>query len=332
MNELIEVLALLLLVPAFCIAALFLGLLFRGIDRKLAAKMQARVGPPIRQPFIDLKKLLMKENIVPETAVGWVFNSMPAIALAASLLLIMYIPFGGMLPLLEGYGDLILVLYLLMIPALALAIGGFSSGSPYANVGAQREMVLMMSYEFALSIVIVSIAWLVSVSGIALNPFLLSTLAVVPVWSLVSGIGAIGLLLLLLALMLVMPASLGRIPADIAEAKTEIADGILTEYSGRNLALFYLAQDVRTIAFSALVVALFLPWNLSQLTALTGNFALLGNLAFFLVKIFIVMFFGSVFVHIAVARFKVNQAAKAYWGPIMLIALAGMALVMWGAG
>jgi len=320
----------LLFVPALMAAGIFLGLFFRGIDRKLAARMQARIGPPVRQPFIDLKKLMVKETIVPKAAIPWVFNSMPLIALTAALLLLMYIPFLGFPPLLAGYGDLILILYLLMVPALALAIGGFSSGSTYSSVGAQRELVLMMSYEAALSIVIVSIAWLVAKTSPVTNPFSIATISSIPIWGLAGVTGTIGLLLLLLALMLVMPAKLGKIPADIAEAKTEIADGILAEYSGRNLALFYLAMDVRAVAFSALVVALFFPHALTEFVSLAGFAVPIGNLLFFLVKIFIVMFFGSIFVHVAVARFRVDQAARAYWGPVLLIALLGMSLVMWG--
>ena len=66
--------------------ALFIALLFNGIERKLIARMQARIGPPITQPFIDVKKLFIKENIVPDNAIPWIFNAMPLIALASSLL------------------------------------------------------------------------------------------------------------------------------------------------------------------------------------------------------------------------------------------------------
>ncbi|MCX6802840.1 MAG: NADH-quinone oxidoreductase subunit H [Candidatus Diapherotrites archaeon] len=332
MNLLTGAIASLLLVPIFVVVGIFLGLLFRGIDRKLGARMQARVGPPVRQPFIDLRKLLMKENMVPRHAIGWVFNSAPVIALVSALLLLLYLPLFGFAPLLEGYGDLILIMYLLMVPAIALAIGGFSSGSTYASVGAQRELVLMMSYEFALAVVTVTIAFIVSLANPLLNAFSLATLAALPVWELAGPIGAIGLVLLLLALMLVMPAELGRIPGDIAEAKTEIADGVLVEYSGRNLALFNLAQDVRTIAFAALVVAFFFPYNIApHFITLEGSAGMIANAAFFLIKLFIVVFAGSIFVHVAVARFRVDQAAKTYWGPVLGIALVGMALAIFGA-
>ncbi len=317
----------LLLVPVVALLGIFFALLFNGIDRRLAARMQARIGPPIRQPFIDLKKLLMKENIVPDTAIKWVFNLMPVVALTASLLLLLYIPVFGLPPLFSAYGDIILVMYILLIPALAMVLGGFASGSPYASIGAQRETVLMMSYEFALAVVAVSIAWVFSVFAPGTNGFSLAVISSSPVWLLVGPVGWLGLLLLLVSLVMVMPAEVGRIPADIAEAKTEIADGIFVEYSGTNLALLYLSQFVRTFAFASIIVALFLPWNLSDFTALTGAVALVGNALFFLVKVFAVMFAGAIFVSVAVARFKVDQAARAYWGPVVSIALLGLALI-----
>lgn len=322
-----EIVSKIVLVPLWALMGIFFALVFNGIDRRLSAKMQARIGPPVRQPFIDLKKLLLKENIVPDSAIKWFFNAMPVLALLGSLLLLLYVPLFGFSPLLEGAGDLILVMYILLIPSLALMLGGFASSSPYASIGAQREAVLVISYEFALAVVAVSIAWIYSIALPGINGFSLAVISTNPVWSFLDLIGCIGLILLLVALLMVMPAELGRIPADIAEAKTEIADGILTEYSGVNLALFYLAQFVRTFAFSALVVSLFFPWNLSAFISLSGLVKIVGNAMFFLLKTFLVMFLGAIFISVAVARFKIDQAARAYWGPVVLVSLLGLSLI-----
>ena len=90
-------------ISALAISAIgiFFGLLFKGIDRKLVARMQGRVGPPIRQPFLDAIKLMDKESIVPENAVRWMYLSAPIICLAASIILLMYIPIATFEPLLK---------------------------------------------------------------------------------------------------------------------------------------------------------------------------------------------------------------------------------------
>ena len=148
--------AIMIILGAIGLAAfgIIFGLLYKGVDRKISAHMQGRVGPPIRQPFRDVSKLFVKENIVPENAIPWVFNLAPLVGLVATISILLYLPLAGFQPLLDGVisskGDLILILYLLIIPSLAMVVGGFASGSPYATVGAQREMVTMIAYEFPL--------------------------------------------------------------------------------------------------------------------------------------------------------------------------------------
>lgn len=308
-------------------AALFLSLLFNGIERKIVARMQSRIGPPLLQPFIDIKKLFMKENIVPDTAVGWLFNLMPAVALCSSLLLFLYVPFGGAPALLGAYGDIILVLYLLAIPPLALAIGAFASGSSFAGIGAQRELVLLISYEFVLSVIVFSFAWLFSVCCPQANAFSLATASENVAWRAVGLIGVVGIALLLISALAVMPAKAGKIPADLAEAKTEIADGALVEYSGTNLALLYITQASRTLGFATLIVALFFPWNLSAILAIPDWLAWIFDFMFFVLKAFLVMFFSVFFISAVASRFKVDQAARFYIVRIFSIALLGLLLI-----
>ena len=101
------------------------GLIYKGIDRKVSAHMQGRIGPPLRQPFRDIVKLFEKENIIPDHAIPWIFNLAPLIGLIAAISILLYLPLGGFPPLFSSSGDLLVVLYLLIIPSLALVIGGF---------------------------------------------------------------------------------------------------------------------------------------------------------------------------------------------------------------
>lgn len=305
------------------------GLMYKGIDRKLSAHMQGRIGPPFKQPFLDVAKLFVKENIVPDHAISWVFNLIPLVGLIGTLSILVYLPLGGFPPLFSSGADLIVVLYLLIIPSLCLVIGGFSSGSPYAIIGAQREMATMIAYEFPLAILIITIAWKLLQKGIT-EVFSFSTLTSTPVWNQVSGpLGFIGFAILLVVLLLVTPAELSKIPFDAAEAETEIAGGLLVEYSGRNLAMFYLTDGVKTVVMASLIVALFFPYNLSTVLNLGASEGMVIDVVFFLFKVFMVVLFSVTLIRVAIARLKIDQIVYTYWVPLTLASLVGLILVMW---
>ena len=309
------------------------GLFYKGIDRKISAHMQGRIGPPLRQPFRDVRKLFTKENIVPENAISWIFNLVPLLGLVATISILIYLPIGGFSPIISWGGDLILILYLLIFPSLAMVIGGFSSGSPYAIVGAQREMATMIAYEFPLAIVIISLAWKLTQMG-STNAFALTTIAGTPIWNNVLGpLGFIGFAILLLVLIIVTPAELSKIPFDAPEAETEIAGGLLVEYSGRNLAMFYLTDSVKTVVMASIIVVLFFPYNLSTITFLGlegGSYAgYILDVLFYLFKVLLVILFSVTLIRVAIARLKIDQIVYTYWIPLTLLSLVGLILVMW---
>ncbi|HWQ65311.1 MAG TPA: complex I subunit 1 family protein [Methanospirillum sp.] len=309
------------------------GLLLMGVDRICAARMQMRQGPPLLQPFYDIRKLLTKQSVVPANAIPFIFNAAPIIALASSVMVLLYIPIGSinpagaMIPVVSEWGDLILIMYLLTIPALAMVVGGFASGSPYASIGAQREMVTMIAYEFPLAIALISVAWRLAIAGYA-DPFSVLTLASTPIWSVVGPVGIIGCIILLLVLAWVTPAELSRVPCDTPEAETELCGGLLVEYSGRNLALFSLSMAVKLVAMAGLTVLLFLPWNLSPLLGIGGIGSIGVDLIFFLIKIVIVMFFSVSLIRVAMARFRINTVVTLYWGWLTAAGLFGMVLII----
>jgi len=144
----------------------------------------------------------------------------------------------------------------------------------------------------------------------------------------VGPLGFIGAILLFITLAAVTPGELSKVPFDAPEAETELAGGILVEYSGRNLALFGLADAVKTIVMISLTVALFFPYNISHLLALSGAFALIVDVLFFLVKVFLIMFVEVTFIRVAVARLKIDQVSFAYWIPVSIIGLLGLMLIV----
>ncbi len=320
---------LLILFGTLAVAAfgIITGLVFLGVDRILVARMQARIGPPWQQPFFDFFKLMSKENVIPRNSIPWLFNLAPLLALASSIVLLLYLPIGSFPALLAAHGDLILIVYLLIVPALAMVVGGFASSSPYATIGAQREMVTMISYELPLATIAVAYAWKLGQAGVA-HPFALSSITANPIWGLVGPVGLAGAVLLLLVLIVVTPGELSRIPFDTPEAETELAGGLLVEYSGRNFALFYLALGVKSIVMAALVVALFFPWNVSDFIALPTVAARIADLAFWLLKIEVVIFFAASLIRISLARLRINHVVSLYWKYLGAVGFLALALLM----
>ncbi|MFH1640722.1 MAG: complex I subunit 1 family protein [Candidatus Omnitrophota bacterium] len=147
-----------LIFPGFLFSA-SIGLIAGWIDRKVTARIQWRVGPPWYQNFVDIVKLLGKETIIPEGAAKLTFLLAPFLGLLSTALVATILGVTVRLPLESFVGDLIVVLYLLIIPAISIIMGASSSRNPLASVGASREMKLVLSYElpFILSIIAVII-------------------------------------------------------------------------------------------------------------------------------------------------------------------------------
>lgn len=311
---------------ALIIVVTVLAMLFSGFDRVLNARMQRRVGPPVLQPVYDFLKLLGKENIVSRRSVSWLFNAAPWASLTASLMAFLYIPMGTLPSALSGHGDIILVLYLLTTSSVCLCMGAFSSGSPIANVGAQRELVLMMSYEVPMAMTVSTVAWLGYRLGMG-PAFSLSTYTHMSIWGSVGWLGFGGLACLFVAMLAVIPAESGTGLMDIAEDKTEILEGIAVEYSGVNLALFNLSMSIRSLAISALVVSLFFPFSLGRFLSLPGVLGSVVDFFWFWVKVFIVGIFGVTYLRTAFGRLKIQQASGFYWREVGILSLAGLILV-----
>ena len=231
----IKYLAYILIFPGFLFCFLT-GLLLCGIDRKLVARMQKRVGPPILQPFYDFFKLLGKETIVPRVANRTVFLIAPLVGLAAQVIMQLFIPVFSFSAF-SGVADVIVILYLLLIPALSVIMGAASSGSPYAGVGLSREMVTILSVELPLVLVLLAVAKTV---GDAIGTGLCFSLTDIVRYQVTNGslITKVSMIPAAVAMLLIIPGETGSHPFDAAEAETEICEGMLAEYSGKPLAVY----------------------------------------------------------------------------------------------
>lgn len=301
----------------FCFLA---GMLLCGIDRKLVAKMQKRVGPPILQPFYDFFKLCGKETIIPASASKTTFLMAPLVGLAALVVIQLFIPVFSFSAF-SGMADVIVILYLLLIPAMSIILGGAASGSPYAGVGLSREMVTIISCELPLVLVLLAVAKTV---GSAMGTGLCFSLSDIAAYQAMNGslITKLSMIPAAVAMLLIIPGETGNHPFDAAEAETEICEGLLAEYSGAPLGVFKLSHAIKMLTLTSLFVALFLGGLGSGIVALDGIILFLLCVALTAVSIS--------FVHTITARLKIEQIFKFYWTLVTGLALISLVLAWYG--
>jgi formate hydrogenlyase subunit 4 len=220
--------------------------LAEGLLRKLKAIIHSRKGPPIIQPYLDIAKLLVKEDLTPSAS--WIWRMTPALCLGATTVVALLTPIGG--PPAFGFaGDIIVFVYFASLAAVAIILGAFASGNPYAYVGGSREMMMMLSVEP------------VMVIALAVGAIKAQTLTFGGIMSSPETAGAsISMAVAGIAFLLALQAQVGKLPFDIAEADQEIMEGPFIERSGPGFALFRWAMHAKLMIFSAVLVSVFLPW------------------------------------------------------------------------
>ena len=295
-----------LIFPGFLFSAI-IGLMAGWVDRKVTARIQWRKGPPWHQNFTDILKLLGKETIVPEGA-RFTFLSSPYIGLAGLVLATMILGIAIRSSLESFTADLIVVLYLMIIPAVAMILGAASSRNPLASVGASREMKLVLAYElpFILSIIVVIIK-----SGVTIQLGQVLDHQVRLGSNLASWSGALAFIVAILC----MQAKLGFVPFDASEAEQEIMGGVLVEYSGLPLAIFKLTKAVLLYTMPLFLIVLFWAGNLSPL-------ALIGK--------YIVLLVIVILIKNTNPRLRIDQALRFFWRVPTLLAAIAIVLALLG--
>ncbi len=290
------------------LGTLGIGLAARWYDRKLTAMVQYRKGPPWYQPIADVLKLFYKETLVPVTARGTGFLIAPAFGLAAATLAaaMLWAPLIG-----AGsfVGDLIVVVYLLLIPPIATILGASASGSPHAAVGASREMKLILSYELpfflALLVGVIHGGWTLELGRMAAAG---------------SAVYSISGVLAMVCAILAVQAKLGQVPFDVAEAECEIMSGVYVEYSGVPLGLIYMARSV-LLAVMPLLLIVVLWGGLAPtpvgILAFAGKFLLLVTLV--------------TLIRNTNPRLRIDQAMRFFWRLLTPLAALAVALALVGA-
>lgn len=261
---------------AFAIIAPVLGCLLAGVDRKITARMQGRVGPPLLQPYYDIRKLLGKENVSVNSTEGTYITCA----------LIFTILAGGIF---FSGGNLLLSVFVITLSALFFIIAAYSTRSPYAEIGANRETIQVMAYEPM--VLFMAVGFFIAtgtfnVSGV----FNLQAPIITQIW------------LVFLGFLFILTIKLRKSPFDLSyshHGHQEIVKGITTEMSGPTLAKVELMHWYENI--------LFLGW--------TGIFFIWGNPFSIVLAIVavILIYFLEIWIDNNFARVKWQAMLKSAW-------------------
>lgn len=239
----------------YILLAPLLGGLIMGMDRILTARMQSRYGPPVLQPFYDVFKLLGKQNLTVNR-----YHSYYLVCFLIFMVLSGSMFFAG--------DDLLMVIFAFIVADIFLVLGAYSTNSPYSSIGAERELLQMLSAE---PMILLSAVGLYMVTG----SFDVSEIASSdkPMILYLPGV--------FVGLTYVLTIKLRKSPFDLStshHAHQELVKGITTEFAGPSLALFEIVHWYETILLLGMVYLFF---------AFSPVFAVAATLVIYLMEILI---------------------------------------------
>jgi len=255
-----------------------IGPLVLGVTRKVKARLLARIGPPVLQPYRDIWKLMHKEAVFAHNA-SWLYRTAPYCIFAVTWIAAALIPTYATGLLFSWSADLIAIVALLGTARFALALAGMDVGTSFGGIGSSREMMIASLAEPAMLLIVFTVALVAGTTQ-------LSTIA--SVFTTGSQGLRVSLGLALFALMFVGVAENARIPIDNPATHLELTmvhEAMVLEYSGRHLAMIEAAAALKLVLYFSLIACLFVPFGMAAGDKTAGALAL--GVAAYLAKILV---------------------------------------------
>jgi len=305
------------------------GLIFLGIAiwltqwyyRKVCAHMQSRIGPlhtgpfGILQPIADYTKLFFKEDVAIEGSNSRLAVMLLSTAMGSLVALTLMLPLAQMHPIVADY-DIMLAMYLLVWPTIAIALIGVLTPNPYSTVGSSRVFSMTLAYEVTL---VASILTPIVLSSAFYNTRYSLYYSCLNAWKLwLNPYTFIPMVLALITALLALQCKLLAKPFDIPEAETEIVAGPFTEYSGFKLALALGLHDMEIVVGSLLITMLFFG-GFAPFTWLPWYVSLIITIIEYLIVVTMVTWIRAM-----TARLRVDQALAIFWKYVLPMAATAL--------
>jgi formate hydrogenlyase subunit 4 len=305
----------LLLQLAHTALMLALAPLLTGLVRKVKARLQARRGASVLQPYRDLARLLRKDVVLAIDA-SWLFRSTPYLVFTALALAVSLVPSFTSHLLLGPAADLIALAALLGSARFFTALAGMDVGTSFGGIGSSREMMIASLAEPAMLMVVFTVSLLIGSTSLATITHVVVT----------NPLGLrISLAMGLVALTMVAIAENGRVPIDNPATHLELTmvhEAMVLEYSGRHLALIEAAGMLKLLLYISLIVAIFAPFGIA---VADQGVALATGLAAYLAKIAAGGILLGVF-ESSIAKMRVFRVSEFLGGAFLLGLLAVLLL------
>ncbi|MGD0434768.1 MAG: NADH-quinone oxidoreductase subunit H [Acetobacteraceae bacterium] len=255
---------------------LMLAPLLTGLVRKVKARLQRREGPPLIQPYLDLRRLVGKEVVLADNA-SWLFRVAPYLIFAVTWVAASLIPTFATGLMFSWSGDLIVIAALLGSARFMQALAGMDIGTSFGGIGSSREVMIASLAEPAMLMIVLTVALIAGSTQLStIASFMASAQA---------GL-RVSLALGLVAFSIVAIAENGRIPVDNPATHLELTmvhEAMVLEYSGRHLAMIDLAAFLKLLLYVSLIACLFFPFGIARSGAepvdyLIGTVVYLGKL------------------------------------------------------
>jgi NADH-quinone oxidoreductase subunit H len=310
-SSLVTVIVLALGVLVLYTAALLLAIFLVWVERKVVARFQDRLGPNrlgpfgLVQPFADILKLLIKEDITPEGADKFVYNLPPIIALATVLMLWAVLPLAPTIFATDINVGVLFIVAMGSISTLGIIMAGWASNNKYALLGAFRTVAQMVSYEVPMVISLLIPVILAGSMGInsIVKAQSIPYILIAPLAALIFFLSA--------------QAELGRAPFDLNEAESEIVAGYHIEYTGMKFGMFYAGELLHALTVGGLFSAFFLGgWR----GPFVDQVPLLG-LVYFFIKAFF-MYWAIMWLKYSMPRIRIDHMLNLNWKLLTPLSLA----------
>ena len=227
-----------------------------GFIRRVKARALGRVGPPVMQPWRDLRRRARKQPVLAANA-SWLFAAAPAAGFAATLAAAALVPGFALGMATASLADLIVIAGLLTLARCVLALAALDTGTAFGGIGASRDMTFATFAEPAMMLVIFTLALMLGTTNLDAIALVLRDATV--------GL-RVSLGLALVAIVAVAIAETGRIPVDNPATHLELTmvhEAMVLEYSGRHLALIEWAAALRLLLWMTLIAAIFAPFGIA---------------------------------------------------------------------